>query len=143
MGHHNKTLGEAGHAGQNCYSLPGPKAQPDKAQPRSSWGLGGHLGAEWNLGVSQLGCWEAIWKGAQSRMEPQTAPSVVAPVSNKAARTMLALWGTSGSGPGPSRGSFVSLGRESTDAQRGIHLERAVSTQGSQELLEGWALGWA
>lgn len=44
---------------------------------------------------------------------------VVAPVSNMAARTMLALWGTSGSRPGPSRGSFVSLGRESTDSQRG------------------------
>lgn len=60
-----------------------------------------------------------------------------------AARTMLALWGCQETGQDLPAGALSHWGESTQTHKEGIHLEWAVSTQSSEELLERWASGGA
>lgn len=125
--------------GQTDWAELSPRS---RGQTRHSLDQVGGLQGFWGWGdlrVSQLGCWEAVWEDAQSRMKPQMDQSVVAPVSNMAARAMLVRRGTRGSRPAPSRGSSVSLAESALPHKEGIRSKWAVDAQGSEELSERWA----
>lgn len=91
-----------------------------QGQTRHSLGqIGELLRLGWNLRVSQLGCSEAIHLERCPEQNEATDGSISCrPSEHHGLPHSAGSVGMSANRSGPSRGSFVSLGRESMDSQR-------------------------